>query len=119
MRCWIFGRRRGRAAGAVAPEVGAGSPTDYRRYEARARELLEVAGRPPDDLERVDAAFNYSKNRITLFNLQEPGRELSVADTLSHEWLHAVLDRLGEWRAARLLDAVVRPVGDADRRGGL
>ncbi|MGI0155908.1 MAG: hypothetical protein ACREDE_07245, partial [Thermoplasmata archaeon] len=66
--------------------------------------MLEEAGRDPASLDRVDATINYARNRIILFNLADPQRETSVADTVSHEVLHALLEELGELWAARSLD---------------
>jgi hypothetical protein len=101
------------------PTISAGTPAEYARGEARAREYLREYQIDPEQLVRVDARFDYLSNRIILFRLQEPGNELSVGDTVSHEILHALLDQEGEWLAARTLDLVCKPVGDPDRRGGL
>src|SRR5579863_6220448 len=94
-----------------APSIEVGSPTEYAEWVARAREYLREFRRDPDQLDYVDARFGYRSNRITLLRLQDPHRELSVSDTLSHEVLHSLLDQLGERYAARTLDMVCRPVG--------
>ena len=101
------------------PAVGIGTREEYELLNDRARSLLRAEGISPDQLERVDARFNYRSNRITLFHLQDSCDATSVADTISHELLHALLDQAGERHAARLIDLVCRPVGDPDRRGGL
>jgi hypothetical protein len=99
--------------------VGVGSPKEYARWVARAREYLRELRQDPDQLDYVDARFGYRANRITLLHLQDPGRELSVADTLSHEVLHSLLDQIGESFAARTIDVVCKPVGHPQRRGGI
>jgi hypothetical protein len=96
-----------------------GTTADYRKYEDRARRYLQELGRDPASLDRVAATINYRENRVLLFGLPDPSEELSVVDTLAHELLHAILDQLGEGWAARRLDEVVRPVGRADRVGGV
>lgn len=101
------------------PRVELGSDAEYRYWNARAREYLRESGRDPAALERTDATINYAQNRVILFRLADPDDELSVAGTVSHEVLHAVLDQLGEGGAARSLDSVARPAGRADRIGGV
>jgi iron uptake system EfeUOB component EfeO/EfeM len=82
-------------------------------------QLLSGGGATPDLLEQIDARYNYLENRISLYRLAEPYDEYSVAETLSHEYLHALLDQLGERRAARTLDLVSRPVRGGARIGGI
>jgi len=88
-------------------------------WESRLRKFLTAMGRDADSLERVAARYNYRDNRITLYHLPDPGNEQSVVDTLSHEWLHAILFQLGERFAARAIDLVGKPVGNPARTGGI
>jgi hypothetical protein len=113
--------RRGVAAGAALnhPTVRIGTPKEYALWEGRVRKFLVRMGRRPEDFERVDARYNFQENRLTLYLLSDPTEELSVAGTISHELLHALLDQLGEHRAARALDLVARPAGRRDRMGGM
>jgi hypothetical protein len=76
-------------------------------------------GKDPTSLDRVDATFSYSANRILLFNLPDEHRALSVAETLSHEILHSLFEQMGERWAARALDQIAAPVGDTNRIGGI
>jgi len=99
--------------------VSVGSPEEYRRSTALARQYLRENKVDPSQLERVDAVLNYSRNQITLFNLADPANELSVAETLSHESIHSLLDQVGEIWAARTLDRVTKHVRDPARRGGI
>jgi len=101
------------------PIVSVGSRAEYAYWEARLRRLYEQWGARGREFERVDARYNYRTNRITLYQLADPHEERSVADTLSHEILHAVLFQEGERDAARAIDLVGRPVGDPTRRGGI
>lgn len=101
------------------PAIHVGTREEYQRWAAKAEAFLAENSVCPDQLERVDSTINYRANLILLFNLQDPASELSVADTLAHELLHALLDQLGERRAARTLDLVARPVLERDRRGGV
>lgn len=103
----------------VPPRLRVGSPAEYARWTARARLFLRQSGNDPGTLERVAATFNYASNRVLLFHLPDPRNELSIADTLAHEFLHSLLDQLGERAAARRLDGVAAPVGDPERRGGV
>jgi hypothetical protein len=101
------------------PSIKVGSRQEYLNWKSRARIYLRELGRDPAALERVDATFNYRLSRILLFNLPDPTRELSVAETISHEILHALLEQMQERWGARALDRVVKPVGDANRVGGI
>jgi hypothetical protein len=101
------------------PTVVVGSPQEYAFWKSRLTEFLVDRGGEADDLERVDARLNYKGNRMTIYQLADPDRELSVADTISHEILHALLYQMGELRAAQLIDFVGKPVGNPDRVGGL
>jgi hypothetical protein len=83
------------------------------------RRLFVERGARADDVEQVDARFNYEGNRITLYRLTDPSDERSVAETLSHEYLHALLYQMGEHRAARELDLVSKPVRGGLRIGGI
>lgn len=105
--------------GFAHPIVHAGTPAEYAAWNARAQRFLRESGRDPADLERIDATISYSSNRILLFALLVPGEPYSVAETLAHEVLHALLDQLGERRAARALDYVSRPAGLPGRSGGI
>ncbi len=101
------------------PFIKIGSRREYLAWETRARTYLQELGGNPETLDRVDATFNYARNRVLLFNLPEPARDLSIAETVSHEILHSLLEQLRERWAARTLDRVARPVGSADRAGGI
>jgi hypothetical protein len=103
----------------VPPKIIVGTVPEYAEWEAKARRFLRESGGDPASLERVAATFNYARNRIILFRLADPGRELSVAETLSHEFLHSLLEQLGERWAARALDLVARPALDGLRTGGV
>ena len=101
------------------PRIDLGSTRAYRYWTARAREYLRESGRDPAALDRTDATINYAQNRMILFHLADPRNELSVAETVSHEVIHALLEQLGERGAARALDSVARSVGRVDRAGGV
>jgi hypothetical protein len=101
------------------PSVSVGSPDEYAFWKSRLTEFLVERGGEASDLERVDARLNYKGNRVTLYRLADPSNELSVADTFSHEILHALLYQMGELRAARLIDLVGKPVGNPRRVGGI
>ncbi|MFZ1024072.1 MAG: hypothetical protein WAN87_08050 [Thermoplasmata archaeon] len=103
----------------VHPLVRIGTRREYLDWVTRARIYLREFGKDPTSLERVDAAFNYAQNRILLFNLPDGHRELSVAETLSHEILHSLFDQMYERWAARALDQIATPVGDPNRVGGI
>jgi hypothetical protein len=85
----------------------------------RLRKYWTQAGASPEDLEQIDARYNYDENRITLYRLLDPTDELSVAETLAHEYLHALLNQWGEFRAARQLDLVSTPARNPERTGGI
>jgi hypothetical protein len=101
------------------PAIRIGKREEYLSWKSKARTYLRELGEDPLALERVDATFNYARNRILLFNLPDPGRELSIAETISHEILHSLLEQTQERWAARALDKVVKPVGDPSRVGGV
>lgn len=101
------------------PTVSIGTPAEYAYWEARLRRYLVSMGASADALERVDARYNYRENRITLYRLADPSNSGSVADTLSHELLHALLYQMGEEYAARAIDLVGKPVGNPARIGGI
>ncbi|MFZ0891952.1 MAG: hypothetical protein WB778_02045 [Thermoplasmata archaeon] len=105
--------------GFVHPLIQVGTPHEYLDWVAKARAYLREFGKDPTSLERVDATFNYSRNRILLFNLPDEHRELTVAETLSHEILHSLFEQMDERWAARTLDQVATPVGDPNRVGGI
>ena len=67
----------------------------------------------------MDARFNYHENRLTLYHLPHPSEEFSVAERLSHEFLHAFLCQRGEQRAARSIDLIGKRAGHPTRVGGI
>jgi hypothetical protein len=101
------------------PRVSVGTPEEYAYWKSRLAEAIRERTGKVDELEQVDARMNYRANRITLYRLPRPDDELSIAETLSHELLHALLYQLGEVWAARLIDFVGKPVGNAARVGGI
>jgi hypothetical protein len=101
------------------PTIAIGTAKEYAYWEVRVRQFLHERGAPPDELERVDARYNFSDRRITLYRLANPSQELSVAETISHEMIHALLDQMGEHLAARAVDLVGKPVGHPARTGGI
>jgi hypothetical protein len=101
------------------PGISVGTPQEYLHWLSEWRKTLQSMGADPNALERIDARYNYRRNRITLYRLDDPRDEVSVADTLSHELLHAVLFQMGERWAARMIDLVAKPPGNADRAGGI
>jgi hypothetical protein len=101
------------------PTISVGTQEEYAYWESRLRKFLADLGADPGDLERVDARYNYKDNRITLYRLANPSEDRSVADTISHEFLHALLYQMGEDRAARAIDLVGKPVGNPARIGGI
>jgi hypothetical protein len=101
------------------PTIGVGTPQEYAQWLSRLRQFLRSLGADADAIEQVDARFNYKENRITLYRLSDPAEERSVAETLSHEYLHALLYQQGEPFAARALDLVSRPVRSGKRVGGI
>jgi hypothetical protein len=102
-----------------SPSVTVGTAEEYAFWLSQLKALLTELGGDPSQLERVNARYNYSGNRITIYRLADPDDERSVADTLSHELLHAVLYQMGERRAARGIDLVGKPVGNPLRIGGI
>jgi hypothetical protein len=101
------------------PTVSVGTPKEYSYWESRLRQFLIDRGADADALEQVDARLNYKSNRITLYRLADPSEERSVADTISHEFLHAMLYQMREYWAARAIDRVGKPVGHPARIGGI
>jgi hypothetical protein len=101
------------------PSVRIGTPEEYAYWKSRLTSFLVDRGGEADDLEQVDARMNYKANQITLYRLSDPSDEGSVADTISHEILHALLYQMEELRAARLIDWVGKPVGNPTRIGGI
>ena len=101
------------------PTVKIGSPEEYAYWKERLTTFLTERGGESDELEQVNARMNYKGNQITLYRLSDPAEERSVADTLSHEILHALLYQMDELRAARLIDWVGKPVGNPARVGGI
>jgi hypothetical protein len=85
----------------------------------RLRSAVEARGGSPDSIEQINARYNYRSNQITIYRLPDPTNPLSIAETLSHEFLHAVLYWTGERMAARLIDIVGLPVGITERSGGI
>jgi hypothetical protein len=103
----------------VHPFIRLGSRREYADWVAKARVYLRESGSDPASLDRVDATFNYARNRILLFNLPDARQEISVAETISHEVLHSLFEQLNERWAARALDQIAAPVGDPGRVGGI
>jgi hypothetical protein len=101
------------------PTISVGTPSEYAFWLARLRKFWVSAGQPADDLEQIDARYNYETNRISLYRLRDPRDDLSVAETISHELLHALLEQTGETYAARLLDIAAKPARSPDRVGGI
>jgi hypothetical protein len=101
------------------PAIRVGTPEEYAHWEAELRTFLTGMGRDPSNLERVDARYHYNTNQITLYHLANPSDEFSVADTISHEVLHALLYQMGERLAARAIDWAGAPVGNPRRAGGI
>ncbi len=101
------------------PRVSVGTPAEHAYWSARLSAFLRDRGGEADELEQVNARLDYKDNRITLYRLADPSEERSVADTISHEVLHAVLYQMDELRAARTLDLAERRLGDPERTGGL
>jgi hypothetical protein len=108
------------ATGSVeSPTITVGSPKEYAIWETRLRQFLAELGADANNFKQVDARYNYKSNRITLYRLSDPSDELSVAETISHEFLHAVLFQMGEHSAARLIDLVGKPARNSGRIGGI
>ena len=101
------------------PRVSVGTPEEHAYWSARRTTFLRDRGGEANELEEVNARLDYKGNRITLFRLADPSEERSVADTISHEVLHALLYQMDELRAARTLDVAERRLGDPERNGGL
>jgi hypothetical protein len=113
------GWRAGRFERLEAPTIRVGPPHEYALWLDRLRVFLTNIGANADDIEQVDARYNYEENRITLYRLSHASEELSVAETLSHEYLHALLYQMGEQGAARSLDLISKPVRSGKRIGGV
>lgn len=101
------------------PRISVGTPAEYRYWMSRLTQFLTERGGEADNLERLDARLHYKGNRLTIYRLARPDDELSVADTISHEILHALLFQMGELWAARMIDLVGKPVGNPARVGGI
>lgn len=110
--------RRGQGTTVEHPEISIGTPDEYAFWVSRLRAFLVERGADADELEQVDARYNYKANRITLYRLANASDVRSVADTISHEFLHALLYQMGERYAARAIDLVGKPVGNPARWGG-
>ena len=110
----------GKPTGGVdSPSITVGTPKEYVCWAARLRGFFAELGANPDNFKPVDARYNYRANRITIYRLANPADELSIVDTISHEFLHGLLYQLGEQGAARLIDLVGRPAGNPSRIGGI
>jgi hypothetical protein len=109
----------GTVGGMEHPGVAVGTPEEYAYWKARLSTFLRDRGGEADELEQIDARLNYRENRMTLYRLYDPKEERSVADTISHEILHALLYQMEELRAARAIDRVGRPAGHPERVGGI
>ncbi|MCI4364529.1 MAG: hypothetical protein L3K10_00470 [Thermoplasmata archaeon] len=101
------------------PRIVVGTPREYAYWIARLRRFLAERGASADDLEQLDARINYKGNRITLYRLSNPAEDGSVAETISHEVLHALFYQMGEYRAAREIDLVAKPARSTERIGGI
>jgi hypothetical protein len=101
------------------PDISVGTPEEYSHWVSELRKLLSEIGRDPGTLQQVDARYHYKDNRVTLYRLADPSNPLSIADTISHELLHALLYQMEEGHAARAIDWVGKPVGDPGRVGGI
>jgi hypothetical protein len=101
------------------PKISVGTRAEYAYWLSRWRGFLVAQGGQADDIEQVDARFNFEDNRIVLYCLTDPSDERSVAETIAHEYLHALLEQIGETRAARELDLVSKPVRSGSRVGGI
>jgi hypothetical protein len=101
------------------PTVTVGTVAEYTYWLARLRRFLNEGGAGPDAIEQVDARYNYRSNQITLYNLIDPSDPWSVGETISHEFLHALLYQWGEDRAARQIDLVARSPKSGQRIGGI
>jgi hypothetical protein len=111
--------REPRGAAVIHPRISVGTPKEYAYWESRIRKFLVRQGTRPDELDRVDARYNFKENRVILYRLARGSDEWSVSETISHELLHALLDQLGERYAARAIDLVAKPVGNPARVGGV
>jgi hypothetical protein len=101
------------------PTISIGTPDEYAFWVARYRSFLAELGVREDEIQQIDARYNYRNNRITIYRLPDPADELSVTETISHETLHALLYQTGEGRAARRIDLVAKPPGNSERSGGV
>jgi hypothetical protein len=101
------------------PDVSIGTRQEYAEWISRLREAFQRSGGSPDAIEQVDARYNYSSNRITLYRMPDPFDPLSISQTPSHEFLRALLYWSGERTAARMIDLVAKPVGSSERVGGV
>ena len=101
------------------PAISVGSPKEYAYWMDHLGKVWAKLGLPSEDLEQIDARYNYEAKRITLYRLRDPSEDLSVVETISHEYLHALLDQGGEGYAARQLDFVAKPARSSERVGGI
>ena len=99
--------------------ISIGTPQEYSDWVSRLRAVYEARGAPANAIEQIDARYHYRSNRITLYRLPDPTDPVSIAQTLSHEFLHALLYWTGERTAARMIDFVARRVGSSQRVGGI
>jgi hypothetical protein len=101
------------------PGVSIGTAQEYSEWVKRLREAAVSRGGSPDSIEQINARYNYRANQITLYRLPDSTNPLSISETLSHEFLHALLYWTGERMAARLIDIVGLPAGTSERTGGI
>ncbi len=111
--------RPGERFSVVPPHISIGTPREYDEWVTRLRKAFGANGAASDSIEQIDARYNYRSNRVTLYRLPDGTDPLSIAQTLAHEFLHALLFQMGEGMAARMIDFVARPVGSPDRVGGI
>ncbi|MCI4343005.1 MAG: hypothetical protein L3J92_02675 [Thermoplasmata archaeon] len=101
------------------PAISVGTPKEYAYWLNHLGKVWAQLGLPSDNLQQIDARYNYEVNRVTLYHLRDPSDDLSVAETISHEYLHALLDQEGEGPAARQLDLVAKAARSSERIGGI
>jgi hypothetical protein len=101
------------------PTISVGTAQEYAHWVSELRKFLAGIGADARAFERVDARYNYKENRIVLYRLADPADETSVAETISHETLHALLYQMGERFSARTIDLIGKPVRSPARTGGI